>query len=148
MQQDLSLGKTDDENKSCKASASLLTISWKWDSLCTMMVQSSAKSASRMFLLIVLLVLALKWGRLSRDPSILYSSYTSCFKSVTVWLRMQVKKRLKSTGARTHSCFTPFVMLNGSEVSPRKSISPVISSWNRWITHTHTHTHTHTQIHV
>ena len=51
---------------------------------------------------------------------------------MTTWLRMRVK-RLKRTGARTHPCFTPLVVLNGSDVCPPECTSTVMSSWNRWI---------------
>ena len=89
------------------AFANLLTTIWRADSFCAIKAQSSAKRASRI-IFFATFVLALKRRRSKRDSSVLYFKYTPSLLSFTAWLRIQVKKKLNSTGVRTHSCCTPF----------------------------------------
>ena len=103
------------------ASANLSTMRWRADSVCSMRAQSSANRASRMIFSIVF-VLALRRRRSNRDPSNRYFRNTPSSMSLTAWLRTQVKNRLKSTGARTHHCFTPLEMSKGAGSKAGRSI--------------------------
>ena len=115
--------------KKWEASANLLTMIWKTDSLCAMRAQSSANSTSRTVFYTVF-VLAVSRQRSNREPSSRYRRYTPCSRSMMAWSSTQVKNRLKRTGASTHPCLTPLEMLKGSDASPSESTCPVMSSWN------------------
>ena len=102
-----------------QASANLLTMIWRSDSLCAMRTQSSGNSASRtVFFTIFVLAVSCRYRR-----------YTPCSRSLMAWFSTQVKNRLKRTGASTHPCLTPLEMLKGSDASPSESTCPVMS-WN------------------
>ena len=104
-----------------EASANLLTMIWRSDSLCAMKEQSSANSASRtVFITVFVLAVSRR-----REPSSRYHRYTPCSRSLMAWFSTQVKNRLKRTGASTHPCLTPLEMLKGSDASRMKV--PVLS---------------------
>ena len=111
-----------------EASADLLMMIWRSDSLCAMRAQS-ANSASRTVFFTVF-VLAVSRRRSNREPSSRYRRYTPCSRSLMAWFSMQAKNRLKRTGASTHSCLTPLEMLKGSDASLSESTCPVMLSWN------------------
>ena len=109
-----------------EASASLLTMTWKFDSLWAMRAQSLANSASRTVFFTVF-VLAVSRRRSNRESSSRYRRYTPCSRSLMAWFSTQVKNRLKRTGDSTHPCLTPLEMLKGSDASPPESTCPVMS---------------------
>ena len=115
--------------KRWEASANLLTMIWRSDSLCAMTAQSSANSASRTIFFTVF-VLAVSRRRSNREPSSRYRKYTPCSRSLMAWFSMQGKNRLKRTGVSAHPCLTPLEMMKGSDASTSESTSPVMSSWN------------------
>ena len=96
-----------------EASANLLTMIWRSDSLCAMRAQSSANSASRTVFFTVF-VLAVSRRRSNREPSSRCRRYTPFSRSLMAWFSTQVKDRLKRTAASTHTCLTPLEMLKGS----------------------------------
>ena len=97
-------------------------------SLCARKAKSLANSASRM-IFSTIIGLAFRQQRLKSDPLNHYFRYTLCSRSLTVWLSMQVKKRLLSTGANLHSSFIPFKISKGSDAFQPDSLSPFMSSW-------------------
>ena len=111
------------------ASANLLTMIWRSDSLCAMRAQPSANSASRtvFFHSLCLGCQSVKVEQGAVNP---ISRYTPCSSSLMAWFSTQVKNRLKRAGASTHPCLTPLEMLKGSDASQSESTCPVMSPWN------------------
>ena len=80
--------------KRWEASANLLTMIWRSDSVCALRARSSANSASRTIFFTVF-VLAVSRRMSNRKPSSRYRRYTLCSRSLMAWFSKQAKNRLK-----------------------------------------------------
>ena len=78
---------------------------------------SSAKSISRMTTCLTF-VLTLNRARLNSLPSALVNRKTPSADVLKAYDSIMEKNMLNSVGARTHPCFTPLWISNGSDVAP------------------------------
>ena len=85
--------------------------------MCAVTAAPSAKSMSLMVVLRIL-VFALSLAMLYSLPSDLVCMYTPSVAVPKARLRRREKNLPKSVGARTHPCFTPLLMLKGSDMLP------------------------------
>ena len=112
---------------SLQAFENLLSSSWISSAMWLTNVASSANSSSQTRYVLTL-VFALNLAKLNSLPSDLVCRKTP-WESCKAYFRSVEKKILDSMGARTHSCFTPLVILKGWDEVQLKLIVLWMISW-------------------
>ena len=85
---------------------------------------SSRKQSSRVF------VLAFSLAKLNHFPSDLVRMKTPVLRCSDTVDSSAARKRVNKVGAKTHPCFSPWLISKGSVVDPPIDTAPAIPSWN------------------